>query len=147
MSGRSVSGLQQKPLQPQPRLGGDEGLLQPAGQVHHAEVRGRSVCKLLQYGLLQPELLPVTVQQVTGSLLCKKTTLKTRGALIHPSVKAKQSIIIIMLLIVLLQVLVLLLIVLVQVLVLLLSLYFMFSPNCRVVQLWNRGNFLPSAPN
>lgn len=56
-SQRAVSGLQQQSLQCQSGLVGDEGLVQPAGQIDHAEVRGGGVGEFLQDCLLQLQLL------------------------------------------------------------------------------------------
>lgn len=57
MSEQAVSGLQQQSLQHQSGLWGDEGLVQPAGQVDHAKVRGHGVGEFLQDQLLQLQLL------------------------------------------------------------------------------------------
>lgn len=61
----AMSGLQQQSFQGQSGLGRDEGLVQPAGQVDHAEIRGRSVGEFLQDRPLQPQLLTEGLQQGT----------------------------------------------------------------------------------
>lgn len=66
---RPVARLQQQRLQAEASLGGGVGLVQPAGQVHHAEVRGRCVSQLLQDGPLQPQLPAVRLQQLPGRFL------------------------------------------------------------------------------
>lgn len=64
-SQRPVPRLQQQSLQVESGLRGDEGLVEPAGQEDHAEVRGRGVGHFLEDGLLQPQLLTEGVQQET----------------------------------------------------------------------------------
>lgn len=64
----AVACLQQQCFQHPSGLWDNKGLVQPAGQVDCAEVRGRGVGKFLQDGPLQLQLLVEGVQQELGNV-------------------------------------------------------------------------------
>lgn len=63
MSEWTVSRLQKQSLERQSSVGGDEGLVEPARQVHHAQVWRPGVGQFFLDHLLQLELLAERLQQ------------------------------------------------------------------------------------